>query len=149
MNVWDPHFLEPKCTTLMPFYKVYIVRSILIPDVDNLGSCYCVLLYSDVIMRAIVSQIPGVSTVYSIVCSGADQRKHQSSASLTFVTGFHWSPVNSPHKGPVTQKMYPFDDVIMERFVINSMWIHNCSSIILYLTYKGCWTDLSMTWHGT
>ena len=29
-------------------------------------------------------------------------------------------PVNSPHKGPVTRKMFPFDDVIMwrERFVI-------------------------------
>ena len=24
-------------------------------------------------------------------------------------------PVNSPHKGPVTRKMFPFDDVIMER----------------------------------
>ena len=24
-------------------------------------------------------------------------------------------PVNSPHKGPVTQKMFPFDDVIMKK----------------------------------
>ena len=24
-------------------------------------------------------------------------------------------PVNSPHKGPVTRKMFPFDDVIMDR----------------------------------
>ena len=24
-------------------------------------------------------------------------------------------PVNSPHKGPVTRKMFPFDDVIMYR----------------------------------
>ena len=30
------------------------------------------------------------------------QRKHQSSASLAFVRGINWSPVNSPHKGPVT-----------------------------------------------
>ena len=37
-----------------------------------------------------------------------DQRKHHSSASLAFVT-FR----NSPHKGPVTRKMLPFDDVIM------------------------------------
>ena len=35
------------------------------------------------------------------VCSGADQRKHQSSASLAFVRGIHRWPVNSPHKGPV------------------------------------------------
>ena len=40
-------------------------------------------------------------------------RKHQSSASLAFVRGIHRGPVNSPHKWPVTQKMFPFDDVIM------------------------------------
>ena len=27
--------------------------------------------------------------------------------------GIHRSPVNSPHKWPVTRKMFPFDDVIM------------------------------------
>ena len=30
-----------------------------------------------------------------------------------FVRGIHRSPVNSPHKWPVTRKMFPFDDVIM------------------------------------
>ena len=64
--------------------------------------------YSDVIMNAMASQITGVSLVYSTVCSGADQRKHQSSASLAFVRGIHRWPVNSPHKGPVTRKMFPF-----------------------------------------
>ena len=44
---------------------------------------------------------------------GADQKKHQSSASLAFVRGIHRWPVNSPHKGPVTRKMFPFGDVIM------------------------------------
>ena len=44
----------------------------------------------------------------------ADQRKHQSSASLAFVRGIHRSPVNSPHKWPVTRKMFPCDDVIMD-----------------------------------
>ena len=29
------------------------------------------------------------------------------------VRGIHRWPVNSPHKGPVTRKMFPFDDVIM------------------------------------
>ena len=47
----------------------------------------------------------GVSIVYSNVCSGADQRKHQRSASLAFVRGIHRSPVNSPHKGPVRRKI--------------------------------------------
>ena len=50
-----------------------------------------------------------------IVCSGADQRKHQSSASLAFVWGIHRWPMNSQHKGPVTRKMFPLDDVIMGR----------------------------------
>ena len=44
---------------------------------------------------------------------GAGQRKHQSSVSLTFVRGIHWSPMNSLHKGPVTRKLFPFDDVTM------------------------------------
>ena len=47
--------------------------------------------------------------------SGADQRKHQSSASLAFARGIHRASVNSPHKGPVTRKMFPFDDIIMRK----------------------------------
>ena len=69
--------------------------------------------YSDVIMSTMTSQVTGVSVVYSTVCSGADQRKHQSSASLAFVQEIHRWSINSPHKGPVTRKMFPFDDVIM------------------------------------
>ena len=68
---------------------------------------------SDVIMSATASQITGVSIVYSTFCSGADQRRHQSSASLAFALRIHRWPVNSPHKGPVTRNMFPFDDVIM------------------------------------
>ena len=64
-------------------------------------------------MIAMASQITSVSIVYSTVCSGADQRKHQSSASLAYVRGIHRWPVNSPHKGSVTRIMFPFDDVIM------------------------------------
>ena len=64
-------------------------------------------------MGAIASQITSLTIVYSTVYSDADQRKHQSSASLAFVWGIHRGPVNSPHKWPVTRKMFPFDDVIM------------------------------------
>ena len=71
------------------------------------------LHYEDVIMGAMASQITSLTIVYSTVYSGADQRKHQSSASLAFVRGIHRWPVNSPHKWPVTRKMFPFDDVIM------------------------------------
>ena len=69
--------------------------------------------YGDVIMGTIASQISSLTIVYSTVYSHADQRKHQSSASLAFVWGIHRGPVNSPHKWPVTRKMFPFDDVIM------------------------------------
>ena len=69
--------------------------------------------YSDVMMSTMATQIPGVLIVYSIVCSDPD-KAIQSSASLVFVMGIHWWPVNSPHKGPVAWKMFPFDDVIMK-----------------------------------
>ena len=70
--------------------------------------------YNDVIMGAIASQITSLTIVYSTVYSGADQIKHQSSTSLAFVRGNHRGQVNSSHKGPVTRKMFPFDDVIMK-----------------------------------
>ena len=66
-------------------------------------------------MSMVASQITGVLTVYSMVCSVADQRKHQSSTSLAFLRGIHQWPMNSPHKGPVTRKMFPFDDIIMNK----------------------------------
>ena len=65
-------------------------------------------------MSAMVSQITSISNVYRSVCSDADQRKHQSPRSLAFVRGIHRWPVNSPHERPVTRKIFPFDDVIME-----------------------------------
>ena len=64
-------------------------------------------------MSAMVSQITSLMTVNSMVYSGAGQRKHQSSASLAFVRGIHRWPVNSPHKRPVTRRMFSFDDVSM------------------------------------
>ena len=70
--------------------------------------------YSDVIMGTIASQITSLTIVYSTVYSGADERKNQSSPSLSFVRGIHRGLVNSPHKWSVTRKMFPFDDVIMD-----------------------------------
>ena len=75
-------------------------------------------------MDTIASQITSPTIVYSIFYSGTDQRKHQSSASLAFVRGIHRGPVNSPHKGPVTRKMFPFDDVIMKNSKLNNALHH-------------------------
>ena len=69
--------------------------------------------YLDVIMRAMASQITGILCICSTLDSGTDQRKHQSTTSLAFARGIHRWPVDSPHKGSVTQKTFPSDDVIM------------------------------------
>ena len=79
--------------------------------------------HSDVIMDTFASQITGVSTVCSTVSSGTDRRKHQSSASLAFVRGIHQWPVDSLHKGQITPKMFPFDDVItLKTGLMASSW---------------------------
>ena len=67
-------------------------------------------------MNATAAQITSLTIVYSTV-SGADQTKHQRSASLAFVRGIHRSPVNSPHKGPVTREMFPFDNLIIIDYI--------------------------------
>ena len=57
-------------------------------------------------MNPMVPQFTGVSIVYSTDSSGTDQRKYQSSASLTFVRGILRWLVNSTHKGLVTRKSF-------------------------------------------
>ena len=76
---------------------------------EYLQSIHCL----DIIISTMASQITSLTILNSTVYSGADQRKHQSFASLAFVRGIHRWPVNSPHEGPVTREMLPFDDVIM------------------------------------
>ena len=83
---------------------------------------------SDVIMIAIAFQITSVSVVSSTVCSGVDQN-HQGSVSLAFVRGIHQSPVDSPHKGPVTRKAFPFDDVIMTGVLAETSCIMGSSDL--------------------
>ena len=74
----------------------------------------------DVIMGTIASQITSLVNVFSTVSLDTDQRKHQGSASLAFVWGIHGGPVNSPHKWPVTRKMFPFDDVIIRIIILTA-----------------------------
>ena len=61
----------------MPRYRIFIIH------------------YIDVIMTTVASQITSLAVVYSSVYLDANQRKHQSSASLAFVWGIHrdrWIP---------------------------------------------------------
>ena len=79
-------------------------------------------------MTTMASQITSLTIVYSTVYSGADQRKHESSASLAFVWEIHRGLVNSPHKWLVTRKMFPFDDVIMHNPNYAREWHGNTKS---------------------
>ena len=98
------------CFQLFIFLKWYITP-------------WCVTChYSDVIMGAMVPQITSLTVVDSSIYSGADQRKQKSSVSLAFVRGIHQWPGNSPHQWPVTGKMFPCDDVIMQCTVIALKW---------------------------
>ena len=73
---------------------------------------YCISShYNCVIMSPMAFQI----TSLAIVCSIVSGKKHQSSVPLPFVRGIYRRPGNSPPKGTVTRKMFPFYDVIMER----------------------------------
>ena len=85
--------------------------------------------YSDNIMGAMASQITCLTIVYSIVYTGAEQRKHHSSVSLAFVQGIHWRLV--------TRKMFPFDDVIMRKWYC---------VIILQLVQ---WDNTDFTWQAS
>ena len=103
--------------------------------------------YSDVIMSATASQIIGVSIVYSIFCSSADQRKHQSSVSLGIVTGIRGSAVDSPHKGPVTRKMFLFDDVIMSSWKWQpTHWMILIPRLAQWIYYM-IWKHFPHYWH--
>ena len=62
---------------------------------------------------------------------GADQKKHQSSASLVFVRGIHRWPMNSPHKRPVTRKMFPF-------YLMTSSWMRkacSCHDVVIWVHF--------------
>ena len=118
------------CFTRPPWVNVYIsYRSFLNILLQQLffhsGSIMAANLhYSDVIMSAVASKISSLTIVHSgAVYSGADQRKHQK-----LRVAYLWegnSPVTDefPHKGSVTRKMFPFDDVIMWQMTTKRVYI--------------------------
>ena len=88
-------------------HMVYVLVAIVI----SVYRCNIFINYSDVKMSAIASQITGVPIVYSTISSGAYQRKQLRVTDLC--EGNPPTPVDSSHKGPVTRKMSPLDDVTM------------------------------------
>ena len=102
--------------------------------------CSWLCYYYDVLMSTMASQITSLTIIYSTVYSGADQRKHQSSVSLSFVRGIHRWPGNSPYKGPVTRKMFPFDAVIMHHLQLSrhpQAMVTMCGSYIYKVMRQG------------
>ena len=91
--------------------------------------------YGDVIVGAMASQITSLTAVYSSVYSGADQIKHQSSASLAFVRGIDQWSVNSQHKWPVKRKMFHLMtsscNAILKTNYKRQIQFHCCQNIYL------------------
>ena len=69
--------------------------------------------YIDAIMTTMASQITSLAVVYWIVIYAYIKKKISKLRVTGLCAGNSPGPVNSPHKGPVTQKMFPFDDVII------------------------------------
>ena len=80
--------------------------------------------YNDIIMSTMAFQITGVSIVYSTICSGTDQRKYQSSASLAFVRGIHRWPVNSPSQYKDNLSRYGYSHYNDEK-VVRPSFLYN------------------------
>ena len=113
---------------------------------SHLVMCCCALLQS---LQWRHNNNGGVSIHQRLDCLfnhflGADQRKQQSSASLAFVRGIHWWPVDSPLKGPVTRKMFPFDDVIMMPVNITLVGVEK-QRIMYWLEWWPEWLSLMNT----
>ena len=81
--------------------------------------------YNDVIMTTVVSQITSLTVLYPTVYLDADQRKHQSSASLAFVWGIHrdrWIPRT---KGQLRKKCFHL--ITLSWQTIFELWVDfNC-----------------------
>ena len=122
-------------------------------------------------MGAMASQMTSLTVVYLIVHSGADQRKHQSYASLAFVWAGN-SPVTGefPAQRPVMRKMFPFDDIIMYLRHIDTCMLavsyirsisllghafQQCTVLCLELPafigtrHKGVWVSKGIIFHQT
>ena len=127
-DVTPLHFTNIQISYSMEWWQMYCINLLWTRRIH----------YSDVTMGTMASQITSLAIVYWTVYSGVD-KKHRNSASLAFVRGIHWWPMNSPHKWPVTRKMFPFDDVIMYCIKTRktcTIWrLHSCYQCILRLLY--------------
>ena len=142
-HIFCSAFLETLIT-----YEYYSLNSYCktVTDVVSFGALVTYTHYSDVIMSVIASQITSLTIIYSTVYSDTDQRKHQSSAALSFVRGIHRWPGNSPQKGPVTRKIMIF--CIHTVYLVVTVSTTGCHKRSVCLSSCGCvgevdlWTEI-------
>ena len=87
-------YQEPGRISEIPDIAQFKIARLYSTATTNLGQNfgYTMLIFL-LLFITVTSQITGVSIVCSTVCSGGDQRKHQSSSSLAFMRGIHyWAP---------------------------------------------------------
>ena len=93
--------------------------------------------YNDDIMIAMASQITSLTIVYSTFYSGADQRKHQSSASLAFVRVTGEFPAQKPsHAGNVAVWWRHHGQFWCTAAKVGVHWTYKNSTNILYKTVQ-------------
>ena len=126
------------CLKMFSIYVIFMCQDIGLPIPG--------IHYDDVIMSAIASQTTSLTIVYSIVYSDADQRKHQSSASLAFVwefTGDRWIPrTNGQLRGKCFHLMTSswvsmnWSNVSLSMFVVSVTYI--CTTLAGQHTWQNC-----------
>ena len=103
--------------------------------------------YNDVIMSAMASQITRLA-ICLLNCLFSRRSKNTSKLRVTgLVMGIHRWPVNSPHKGPVTWKMFPSDDVIMiVKFMDHFVYAPSQWEATLQRNVASHWLDAYTKW---
>ena len=93
-----------------PQYAELFRRNI---NVYNLHLISCVCIHYDDVIMSVMSQSHHQHHDCSLNRLFRRRSKKTSKLRVIGLRGIHRSPVNFPHKWPVTLKMFPFDDVIM------------------------------------
>ena len=125
-----PCWEEGNCSYLHPLShrdagkKVTAVTFVFFHTLDN--ECRCRLPWTSEWARWRLKS-PASRFFTQPFIQGADQWKHQSSASLIFVSGIHRLPVNSPHREPATRKCFHLMTSSWQHAYFPVHWKYRCS----------------------
>ena len=100
-------------------------------------------LYTQGIMRTLHWRHIGCDCVsnhqpYDCLLNRLFRRRSKKTSKLR-VNGLCEGPVNSPHKWPVTRKMFPFDEVIMSFEISMSCCGSALANLIFHVAFAGIW----------